>query len=116
VLLMSLVDPLDVFSFAANRTIEVAIGTAVAIVVAIALAPDGPANGAPPPPGWTDLFGARWPVVLHGVRGGIAVALIPVLWSYFYLPGLAAMSTTVASALAVPVLSRASPGRQTEDG
>jgi uncharacterized membrane protein YccC len=47
VLLMSLVGPLDAFSFAANRTIEVVIGTAVAIVAAIALAQDGSADSAP---------------------------------------------------------------------
>ena len=105
VLLMSLVDPLNAFGFAVYRTIEVVIGTIVAIIVATALAPEGPADGAATPPGWTDLLGARWPAVLRAVRGGIAVAVIPVLWSYFYLPGLSATATTVASVLAVPVLA-----------
>jgi uncharacterized membrane protein YccC len=106
VLLMSLVDPLNAFDFAAYRTIEVVIGTIAAIIVAAALAPEGSADAASAAPlGWTDLLGARWPVVLHAVRGGIAVAVIPVLWSYFYLPGLSATATTVASVLAVPVLA-----------
>jgi uncharacterized membrane protein YccC len=105
VLLMSLVDPLNAFNFAVYRTIEVVIGTIAAIIVATALAPEGSTDGAAVPPGWTDLLGARWPAVLHAVRGGIAVAVIPLLWSYFYLPGLSATATTVASVLAVPVLA-----------
>jgi uncharacterized membrane protein YccC len=105
VLLMSLVDPLNAFDFAAYRTFEVVIGTIAAIIVATTLAPEGSVGGAAAPPGWTDLLGARWPAVLHAVRGGIAVAVIPVLWSYFYLPGLSATATTVASVLAVPVLA-----------
>ena len=105
VLLMSLVDPLNAFDFAAYRSIEVVIGTIGAIIVATALAPEGSTDGAAAPPGWTDLLGARWPAVLHAFRGGIAIAVIPVLWSYFYLPGLSATATTVASVLAVPVLA-----------
>jgi uncharacterized membrane protein YccC len=105
VLLMSLVDPLNAFDFAAYRSIEVVIGTIAAIIVAMALAPEGSADGAAPLAGWTDLLGARWPAVLHAVRSGIAVAVIPLLWSYFYLPGLSATATTVASVLAVPVLA-----------
>jgi uncharacterized membrane protein YccC len=105
VLLMSLVDPLNAFDFAAYRSIEVVIGTIAAIIVATALAPEGSTDGAAAPPGWTDLLGARWPAVLHAFRGGIAIAVIPVLWSYFYLPGLSATATTVASVLAVPVLA-----------
>jgi uncharacterized membrane protein YccC len=105
VLLMSLVDPLNAFDLAAYRTIEVVIGTIAAIIVATALAPEGSADDAAAPPGWTDLLGARWPAVLHAVRGGIAVAVIPMLWSYFYLPGLSATATTMASVLAVPVLA-----------
>jgi uncharacterized membrane protein YccC len=105
VLLMSLVDPLNAFDLAAYRTIEVVIGTIAAIIVATALAPEESADDAAAPPGWTDLLGARWPAVLHAVRGGIAVAVIPVLWSYFYLPGLSATATTMASVLAVPVLA-----------
>ena len=105
VLLMSLVDPLHAFDFAAYRSIEVVIGTIAAIIVATALAPEGSTDGAAAPPGWTDLLGARWPAVLHAFRGGIAIAVIPVLWSYFYLPGLSATATTVASVLAVPVLA-----------
>jgi uncharacterized membrane protein YccC len=105
VLLMSLADPLNAFSFAVNRTIEVAIGATVAIAIAFAIAPEEPVVNNPAPHGWTDLFGAQWPVVLHALRGGIAVAMTPMMWSYFYLPGVSTTATTMASILAVPVLS-----------
>jgi uncharacterized membrane protein YccC len=105
VLLMSLVDPVNAFSFAINRTIEVIIGATVAIVIAFAMVPEESVVDSPIPCGWTDLFGAQWPVVLHALRGGIAVAITPVMWSYFYLPGVTATATTMTSVLAVPVLS-----------
>jgi uncharacterized membrane protein YccC len=105
VLLMSLVDPLDAFGFAAYRTLEVVIGTTAAIVAAVALAPEGSGKKQASPSRWGDLFNVRWPVVLHAVRGGIAVAAIPLLWSYFYLPGISGTATTMASVLAVPVLA-----------
>ena len=62
------------FNFAAYRTIEVTIGTSVAIVVAYALAPEAPPGGDPAPPGWTDLFGAQWPILRHAMRAGCAAA------------------------------------------
>jgi uncharacterized membrane protein YccC len=105
VLLMSLADPLNAFGFAVFRTLEVVIGTTTAIVAAIALAPEESGGEQEAAPGWGDLFDARWPVVLHAVRGGTAVAAIPLLWSYFYLPGLSGTATTMASVLAVPVLA-----------
>jgi uncharacterized membrane protein YccC len=105
VLLMSLVDPLNAFSFAINRTIEVVIGATVAIAIAFAMAPEESVVENPAPRGWTDLFDAQWPVVLHALRGGIAVAMTPIIWSYFYLPGVSATATTMTSVLAVPVLS-----------
>jgi uncharacterized membrane protein YccC len=105
VLLMSLVDPLSASSLAIFRTIEVVVGTVVAIIVAIALAPPGSADTVPEPPGWSDLLGARWPAVMHAVRSGIAVAVLPLVWSAFDLPGLWTMAMTMASVLSIPVLS-----------
>lgn len=104
VVLMSLADPTVALSVAVFRTFEVVIGTVIAIVLAMAMAPDSEAAPAPPAPGWGDLLGTKWPAVLHGFRGGVAVAAIPFVWSTFYLPGLSAMATTMASVLAVPVL------------
>ena len=105
VVLLSLNDPTQAFSLAVYRTLEVAVGTASAAVIAVLLAPDG-AGGAPPTmPGWRDPFGAKWPATMHALRGGIAVGVIPLAWSTFYLPGVSAMATTVVAVLAVPVLA-----------
>lgn len=105
VLLMSLNDPLSASSTGIFRTIEVVVGTVVAIIVAIALAPPGSPDTGPEPPGWSDLLGARWPAVMHAVRSGIAVAVLPLVWSAFDLPDLWTMAMTMASVLSIPVLS-----------
>ena len=104
VVLLSLTDPTQAFSLAVYRTLEIAVGTASAALLAVLLAPDG--AGTPVTmPGWRDPFGANWPVTMHAVRSGIAVGVIPLAWSTFYLPGVSAMATTVAAVLAVPVLT-----------
>jgi len=105
VLLLSISDPAGAFNFAAYRTIEVTIGTSVAIVVAYALAPEAPPGGDPAPPGWTDLFGAQWPILRHAMRAGIGVALIPLLWSHFYVAGLTPTAMMLSCIIAIPVLS-----------
>lgn len=104
VVLMSLDAPLDGFGIAVYRMLEVVVGTAVAMLTTTALAPEG-GDTAPAPPGWTDLLGAQWPAVLHALRSGIAVAALPLVWSWFHLPGLTAMAMTLATVLAVPVLA-----------
>jgi Fusaric acid resistance protein family len=71
VLLMSLVDPLNAFRFAINRTIEVVIGATVAIVIAFAMAPEESVAENSAPRGWTGLFDAQWPVVLRALRGAL---------------------------------------------
>jgi uncharacterized membrane protein YccC len=107
VLLDSLQDPSQALIVAVYRTLEVGIGTAVAMLVTIAVAADEPEGAATSaePPGWSDLLGARWPAVLHAVRSGVAVAAIPVVWSWLYVPGVTSMAMTLASVLSVPVLS-----------
>jgi uncharacterized membrane protein YccC len=105
VVLMSLGEPQNALSFAYFRTVEVGIGTGTALIVALLLAPEGGEAAGSGAPGWTDLFGAQWPAVLHAARSGIAVAVIPYAWSWFYLPGVSQMAMTMASVLAVPHLS-----------
>jgi uncharacterized membrane protein YccC len=105
ILLMSLDRPVLAFDLAVYRTSEVMIGSFAAVVVALLLAPDEPGSVAATPPGWTDLLGARWPVVLHAIRSGITVALIPIVWSWFELVDFSQMAITVAVVMAVPILS-----------
>jgi uncharacterized membrane protein YccC len=82
------------------------LGTVSAMLVALLLAPDDPGTAqAVAPPGWTDLLGAQWPTVLHALRSGITVALLPLVWSQLELPSLSQMAVTVAAVMAVPVQS-----------
>lgn len=105
ILLMSLDRPVQAFDLAVYRTTEVMIGSLAAVVVALLLAPEDPGPAVATPPGWTDLLDARWPVVLHAVRSGITVALIPIVWSWFELVDFSQMAVTVAVVMAVPILS-----------
>lgn len=105
VVLMSLNDPSATFHFAVYRTGEVTMGSLSALLVSSLLAPGTPPPPPPPAPGWSDLLGAQWPAVLHAVRTGIAVMLLPWAWSWLDLPGLSQMAITVAAVMAIPVLS-----------
>ncbi len=106
VLLAALSDPLSTFSIACNRTAEVTIGTVAAMMVALTLAPDTETAPAPTTaPGWSDLLGAQWPSVQHALRAGVAVMLVPLVWSWLQLPNLAQTAVTAAAVMAVPTLS-----------
>ena len=105
VLLTALSDPLSALDIAVNRTVEVTIGTAAAILATLLLAPDQPAPLTPPAPGWSDLLGAQWPATQHALRAGIAVMFVPLVWNVLDLPSLAQTAVTVAAVMAVPALS-----------
>ena len=105
VVLMSLADPLNAFDYACYRVIEVCVGTLTAMAVAIALAPPGGGDSGPVAPGWTDLLGERWPAVLHALRGGIAVALIPDMWDWLEVSDITPIAVTIAAVMAAPVLA-----------
>ena len=47
----------------------------------------------------------------HAARTGIAVALVPVIWSLFELPNLSQMAISIGAVMAVPVLT----GKAEED-
>jgi uncharacterized membrane protein YccC len=104
IVLLALDDPEGAFATAVFRATEVTVGVTAAVLAALLLAPDGEAAPAAPAPGWTDLLGRQWPAVLHAVRSGIAVAVLPIAWSWFDLPALTSMTMTVVSILAAPVL------------
>ena len=111
VVLVSLNDPSQAFSVAVYRVLEVLVGTACALLVAILLAPEADDTDAPVLPGWRDPFGAQWPAVTYAMRSGVMVAALPVIWNTFNLPGIATMATTVAAVMAVPML----PGHVLDD-
>jgi uncharacterized membrane protein YccC len=104
VLIMSLDNPAAALSVAFYRTAEVVVGTMAALMIASLLARDE-GSPTPPPPGWSDLFGARWPVVLHALRSGIAVALLPPIWNWLQLPSLSPVAVTVTAVVAIPSLA-----------
>ena len=68
--------------------------------------------------GWSDLLGSGLPIVTHAIRSGIAVALLPVAWSTFDLPGASQMAITLVAVLATPVMTdlRATHRRVVERG
>ncbi|HET6233362.1 MAG TPA: FUSC family protein [Acetobacteraceae bacterium] len=105
VLLAALGDPLSALSVACNRTAEVTIGTVAAILVALILAPKPEAAPPAVAPGWSDLQGTQWPAVQHALRAGISVMLVPLVWTWAELPGVAQTAVTVAAVMAVPALS-----------
>lgn len=105
IILMSLARPVIAFDLAVDRTTEVAIGCLAAVLVALVFAPEDQDVATAAPPGWSDLCGAKWPVVLHGIRSGITVSLIPVVWSWFEVVDFSQMAITVAVVMAVPILS-----------
>jgi len=105
VLLMSLNDPTQLFQVACNRTLEVAVGVAAAIVVANLLQ-DWHADPPPTVPGWRHLLGAQWPVVLHGTRAAIAVVAVMLIWIMIDLPQVSEMAITIAVVMAAPVASQ----------
>jgi uncharacterized membrane protein YccC len=104
VVMMAMNDPAQTPFIALDRLAEVTLGCLAAAVMALMLAP--PVKDAPAAvhaPGWTDLLGARWPAVEHGLRSGITIMLLPVIWNLFDLPSLSQMAITVVAVMAVPV-------------
>jgi uncharacterized membrane protein YccC len=105
VLMASLTDPQAAFSLGVYRIIEVIVGVASALLIAAVIAPDNPSAAAPQAPGWTDLLGKNWNAVLHAFRAGLAIMLLPLVWSWLDLPSLPQMAISVAAVMAVPGLS-----------
>jgi uncharacterized membrane protein YccC len=104
VLLMSLNNPTQAFEIACNRTIEVGVGVTAAIITA-RLLQDWHAEPPPVAPGWRHLLEAQWPAVLHGLRSGIAVVTVMLVWVLFDLPEVTEMAITVAVVMSAPVIA-----------
>jgi uncharacterized membrane protein YccC len=105
IVVSALPDPRSAFTLGVGRVIEVVIGTAAAVAVAIVRARQSAAGAAPR--GWADLLGTGLPITMHAIRSGVTVAAAPVLWSAFDLPAATQMAVTVAVVLATPVLADA---------
>jgi uncharacterized membrane protein YccC len=103
VLLSSLPNPVSAFTLGIDRIIEVVIGTGAAVAVAKVLIEEAPTEA--PVRGWSDLLGSDLPIVMHAIRAGVTVALIPVVWSTFDLPGASQMAITLVAVLATPVMT-----------
>jgi uncharacterized membrane protein YccC len=101
VLLASLDDPTSALSVACNRTAEVTVGTAMAVLVALLLSPPAEKTAHRDAPGWSDLSGAQWPSVQHALRAGLGVMLVPWVWNFLELPNLSQTAITVAAVMAV---------------
>lgn len=104
VLLNGLNDPLQSVTTAYYRLFEVGIGVFSAVIVA-KLMQDWHTDPPPQPPGWRHLFGAQWPVVLHGMRSAIAVVAVLWIWILIDLPQITEMAITVAVVMAAPVIA-----------
>ena len=104
VLLEGMTDPLQAASIAYYRLFEVGIGVLSAVIVSNLMLGW---NREPPPiaPGWRHLFGAQWPVILHGVRSAIAVCAVMAIWMALEVVQVAEMAITVAVVMAAPVVA-----------
>jgi uncharacterized membrane protein YccC len=99
VTLSSLTDPTVALSEAMNRVADVVTGTA-AVLAALLFAPNTPAP-IPALPGFVSLSGVNRPALLHALRSGITVMLIPLVWVGLDLPSLPQMAVTAAAIMAV---------------
>jgi uncharacterized membrane protein YccC len=110
VVLGALDDPLQTLNLAFYRSSEIILGTCVALATAKLVLP--PADSAlPAAPGWASVLDKNWYMLGHAARTGIAVALVPVIWSLFELPNLSQMAISIGAVMAVPVLT----GKAEED-
>ncbi len=91
-------------SIALSRSAEIGLGSAAALCVALLVGAPETSAAQPMPPGWSTLFGRNLHVLNHAVRTGLAVMLVPLVWSWFGLPGIDQMAISVAAVMAVPGL------------
>ena len=105
VTMLAITDPPSMFRFAFLRTAEVAIGCSSAVFFALILGPDGSPDEPPPRPSWSDPLGSGWPATLHALRCGVAVMLLPTIWSQLELPNVVEMAVSVAAVMAMPARS-----------
>jgi len=108
IVLMSIERPMETLHVAVYRTAEVVIGTLVAMATAYALETESVDESAPAAPEPASLLDAGLPALLHALRSGISVMLIPLVWSWLERPSLGAqMGVTAIVVAAVPAIGTA---------
>jgi uncharacterized membrane protein YccC len=106
VLFGSLAQPGAAFHLAVYRALEIYVGVAVACFVDFALAEPAAGSTAAPRPGiWTPPIDRELASI--AVAGGIAIALIPLIWEALDLPGL---GQTPITAFVILTAMRQEPG------
>jgi uncharacterized membrane protein YccC len=100
VILSGLEDPTIIFTVATNRTLEIAIGSSAAVVMAFIFTP-GESKAAQPAHGFRHIFDTDWPAALHALRAGLTVMLLPFIWTTFDMPGGTQMAITATAVMAV---------------
>ena len=104
IVIMAMNDPALTPFLAFDRVAGVVTGCAAAVTMALMLAPRAEAAPLPPPaPGWHDLLGTQWPALVHGIRSGLTIMVMPLIWDLLDLPSLNQMAITVIAVMAVPV-------------
>ncbi|HEY3908425.1 MAG TPA: FUSC family protein [Stellaceae bacterium] len=118
VMLMAFTAPQGAFTIAVDRVADVVIGTAASLLVC-ALMPAPPDQGplaasgelTPPPLAfWRKSFGAqlgrwlpgKWPIVMHVLRGGLTVMLLPALANWLAPVSPVTMGLTVVMVMSIP--------------
>ena len=118
VMLMSFEAPQGAFNTAVDRVIDVMIGTAASLVVCL-LSPGSPSAAAAPPTAllappplafWRRHYGSRladWlagnrPLLLHALRGGLTVMLMPALAEWIAPVSPVTMGVTVVMVMSIP--------------
>ncbi|MGH7045786.1 MAG: FUSC family protein [Stellaceae bacterium] len=118
VMLMAFTAPQGAFTIAVDRVADVVLGTAASILVC-ALMP-APPEPAPPPAAagltlpplafWRRRYGAelqrwlpgKWPIVMHVLRGGLTVMLLPALADWLAPVSPVTMGLTVVMVMSIP--------------
>ena len=128
VMLIALDQPQTAFTIAVNRVADVTIGTGSALLVTYLLPalPDTPANPASPPSALPLLFWTRrnarafeswsrenWPLMLHACRGGLTVAVLPLLLNWLAPLGSSTLAVTAVAVMAIPTTAVQEPDART---
>ena len=119
VMLMAFTAPQGAFTIAVDRVADVVLGTAASILVCALMpappepaAPPAAAAGLTPPPlaFWRRDYGAalqrwlpgKWLIVMHVLRGGLTVMLLPALANWLAPVSPVTMGVTVVIVMAIP--------------